>query len=187
MAGRREKHMRNPFDRQIADTIRNELGNIKASDDLIARTLARINDEGIDKESNGPSTHLSALNMGYIRQQEHNREKRDRKISRLVLGTLAVAAACCVTFNLLSFLRNDPNKVTSVATSQPDQTVTATIAASGVISDTDVSGRTADYSGYIYRNNVSVTSSIYVPDGSVSNMKPDAFRNMRLPSDYRTL
>lgn len=177
--------MKNPFDRQIADTLRNELGNIKASDDLIARTLARINDEGIDKESNGPATHLSALNMGYIRQQEKNRDRRERKISRIVLGTLAVAAACCVTFNLLAFLKNDPGKATTVPATQADLTVSAAITDSRDLADTTGAVSDPDYSGLIYRNNVTVMSAIYSPGNSGNDLKPDGVRNSRLPSDYR--
>jgi len=186
--------MRNPFDRQIAETMRKELGSIKASDDLIARTLARVNSEKADKESNGPITHLSALNMGYIRQQEKNRERHNRRVSRIVICSLATAAALCVTINLLSFFKSNPADV-AVATSKAE--LTASVPFAGSSDDQNVitgSGtvENVDYSQYIYVNDTSAAGNIYMPTAGRSNPGPegrfelsDNYRNGRHPSGYR--
>lgn len=185
--------MKNPFDRQIADTLRNELGNIKASDDLIARTLARVNSEKAEIEEDPTRvTHLSALNMGYIRQQEKDRERHNRKITRIVLAGLSIAAACCVTINLLTFFRDKTGNVSTAATSQAELTAAgaftdsreASVISEGVYASTV----SVDYSEYIYVSDASVSRNIYLPgniNDPADDVRPDNMRNNRQPSGNR--
>lgn len=91
------------FEDDLSATFSSELLKIKASDDLIARTLARVNAE---EAATSKETKLSALNMGYIKEHEDRKKQRTARKERIILATLAAAAAIMVVSNAAIHLGN---------------------------------------------------------------------------------
>ena len=101
--------MKDRFDRQIECSFKENLKDIHASEDLIARTLARIREEEASESSDPAdvSASLSPININYVMKT-----KADRKNSaagKAVIGLLAAAITGVVAFGALKLADRHQN------------------------------------------------------------------------------
>lgn len=161
--------MKNPFDRQIRDAFIDNLEDIKASDDLIMRTLNRIKEE---ENTSSPSTKLTAINMGYIRKHENHQANRASVVRKIVLTGIMLASASLLVINLAGFLKSSD----STSNSEPQLQV---LEANAVANE-------PDYSEYIHVSTPKATRS-YVSNAYNANYDHGAKKNNKSPLLDRTL
>lgn len=90
--------MKQRFDKDIRGALTQNLDNIHASEDLIAKTLERLREEGhISDDKSASNTVLTAIDSNYVANHVKNTNKT--KIGRLIIALAAalVMLICCVS------------------------------------------------------------------------------------------
>jgi fructose-1,6-bisphosphatase/sedoheptulose 1,7-bisphosphatase-like protein len=97
--------MKQQFDKDIRDTLAQNLDQIHASDDLIAKTLQRLREEGhISDNENNTGMVLTAIDSSYV--ADHVKNTRRTKTGKLILALAAASVMLISCIALKCFTDN---------------------------------------------------------------------------------